>query len=77
MFAGHEAFLHIAQLQVVDLQHVLLLLLLQGVKETHSGEENEEEDFPDKEEIHSLYIKKRVALKGKLVLMLHYDHSGL
>lgn len=35
MLAGHEAFLHIAQLQVVHLQHVLLLLLLQRAKEKH------------------------------------------
>lgn len=35
VLAGHEAFLHIAQLQVVHLQHVLLLLLLQEATETH------------------------------------------
>lgn len=28
MFAGHEALLHISQLQVVKRQHVLLLFLL-------------------------------------------------
>lgn len=37
MLAGHEAFLDIAQLQVVHLQHVLLLLLLQEAKEKHTG----------------------------------------
>lgn len=35
VLAGHEAFLHIPQLQVVDLQHVLFLLLLQGARERH------------------------------------------
>lgn len=37
MLAGHEAFLHIAQLQVVHLQHVLLLFLLQRAIEKHPG----------------------------------------
>lgn len=30
MLAGHETLLHVTQLQVVHLQHVLLLLFLQG-----------------------------------------------
>ena len=37
VLAGHEALLHIAQLQVVHLQHVLLLLLLQEAKEKHTA----------------------------------------
>lgn len=38
VLAGHEALLHIAQLQVVHLKHVFLLLLLQGAREKHAGE---------------------------------------
>lgn len=38
VLAGHEALLHIAQLQVVHLKHVLLLLLLKGAREKHAGE---------------------------------------
>lgn len=48
VLAGHKAFLHIAQLQVVHLQHVLLLLLLQEAKEKHAGqtcEGEKERDF--------------------------------
>lgn len=33
VLAGHETLLHVSQLQVVHLQHVLLLLLLQGATE--------------------------------------------
>lgn len=36
VLAGHEAFLHVAQPQVVHLQHVLLLFLLQGAKKRHA-----------------------------------------
>lgn len=36
VLAGHETFLHIAQLQVVHLQHVLLLFFLQGATEKHT-----------------------------------------
>lgn len=34
MLAGHEALLNVTQLQVVHLQHVLLLFLLQGETKT-------------------------------------------
>ncbi len=37
VLARHESFLHIAQPQVVHLQHVLLLLLLQEATEKHTG----------------------------------------
>lgn len=36
VFAGHEALLDVFEFQVVDRQHVLLLLLLQGAKEKHT-----------------------------------------
>lgn len=47
VLAGHETFLHIAQLQVVHLQHVLLLLLLQGATERHTGCKREGEKEGD------------------------------
>jgi len=34
MLAGHEAFLYISELQVIQRQHVLLLFLLQGAIST-------------------------------------------
>lgn len=37
VFAGHEALLHVAQLQVVHLEHVLLLFLLQGERKRRAG----------------------------------------
>ena len=35
VLAGHETLFHVTQLQVVHLQHVLLLLLLQGETKKH------------------------------------------
>lgn len=37
VLAGHEALLHVAQLEVVHLEHVLLLFLLQGERESRAG----------------------------------------
>lgn len=37
VLAGHEALLHVAQLEVVHLEHVLLLFLLQGARERRAG----------------------------------------
>lgn len=37
VLAGHEALLHVAQLEVVHLEHVLLLFLLQGERERRAG----------------------------------------
>lgn len=37
VFARHEALLHVAQLQVVHLEHVLLLFLLQGERKRRAG----------------------------------------
>lgn len=37
VLAGHEALLHVAQLEVVHLEHVLLLFLLQGERERRTG----------------------------------------
>lgn len=40
VLAGHEALLHIPQLQVVHWKHVLLLFLLQGAKKEHFDDNN-------------------------------------
>lgn len=48
VLAGHETLLHVTQLQVVHLQHVFLLLFLQGATEKHIFERYERDDLmPD------------------------------
>lgn len=45
VLAGHETLLHVAQLQVVHLQHVFLLLLLQRATEKEIFERYERDDL--------------------------------
>lgn len=59
MLAGHETLLHVTQLQVVHLKHVLLLFLLQGATDQHNYSNARKE---------AIFLKADFVLKVKVTL---------